>query len=164
MVKSTVIFELSSEFLFIFRECATSDVLELLRDNWQHYSQWVDGAHMKWQSADFLESTNAVKKTLRNTTVQSTSGSLALQETVLAGIDSELDDGCTIPSLSSTVDPSHPDWSFLSHLGVVTTPDIHYYLRCLATIAKSAGVDVDKAAYIYEKVQSRYQGNEGLIR
>ena len=37
----------------MFHECHTSDILQLLRDNWHHYSQWIDGAHMKWQNTAF---------------------------------------------------------------------------------------------------------------
>jgi hypothetical protein len=32
------IFELSAEFNFMFAECQSSDVLQVLRDNWHHYS------------------------------------------------------------------------------------------------------------------------------
>lgn len=161
--RAAIIFDLSEEFRFMFRKCATIDVLQLLRDNWQHYSQWIDGAHMKWQSPDFLESSNRVKKSLRNSVVLTTSGYLPLEETVLIEIDRELKDMCSIPALS-VEDPLHMDWRFLSHLGVSTSPDIHYYLRCLAAVSKSTGVDVDKIAHIYEKIQSRYPGNEELIR
>jgi len=147
----------------MFRQCATSDVLQLLRDNWQYYSQWFDGSHMKWQSPEFLESSNGVKDSLRNCIVRTTSRHLPLQETVLPEIDRELKDGCSIPAVC-VEDPSHSDWRFLSHLGVVTSPDIHYYLRCLAEVARSTGADIDKVAYIYEKIQSWYQGNEELIR
>ena len=49
------IFSLSDEFNFMFRECNSSDVLQLFRDNWHHYSRWIDGVHMKWQSTDFME-------------------------------------------------------------------------------------------------------------
>jgi hypothetical protein len=32
-------FTLSEEFIFMFGECSSSDVLQLLKDNWRHYSQ-----------------------------------------------------------------------------------------------------------------------------
>ena len=43
------IFTLSKEFVLMFQECDSADVLQVLKDNWAHYSQWIDGAHMEWQ-------------------------------------------------------------------------------------------------------------------
>lgn len=162
--KGAIIFNLSEEYRFLFGECSTSDVLQLLRDNWRHYSRWIDGAHMEWQTLDFLESSSQLKHQLRNCIVQTTTGSqLALHETVLPGIDRDLERGCSVPAVPVN-DPSHPDWRFLTHLGVLTSPDVHYYLRCLAAVAGTADVDADAVAYLYEKIQTHYQGNETCIR
>lgn len=147
----------------MFRECSTSDILQLLKDNWQHYTQWIDGVHMKWQTPDFIQSSTELKSRLGSCVVQSARGRLLLQETVLPKIDVELDDGEITPSLDIQ-DPSHPDWRFLSHFGVIVYADVHFYLRCLTTIAKDSTPTVDKVAYIYEKIQSVYRGNEKLIR
>ncbi|KAI3318140.1 hypothetical protein HD806DRAFT_549483 [Xylariaceae sp. AK1471] len=156
------IFELSEEFTFMFRECHTSDVLQTLRDNWQHYSQWIDGAHMKWQNPEFLNSSTWLRNSLRSCLVQSAKGSVPLQEAVLPMIDLELDNGCLIPAVNIQ-DPRHPDWRLLNIFDVIISADIHYYLRCLFAIAEEACRDIDKVAYIYEKIQARYKGNERLI-
>jgi hypothetical protein len=156
-------FALSEEFTFMFRECHTSDVLQLLRDNWHHYSQWIDGAHMKWQNTDFLESSTQLRNSLGACLVQSAKGSLPLQETVLPMIDPELDEGRLIPAVDIK-DPQHPEWTLLSYFGVIMKGDIHYYLRCLIAISEEHCPDVDKVAYIYEQIQARYKENEELIR
>ena len=156
-------FALSEEFTFMFRECHSCDVLQLLRDHWHHYSQWIDGGHMKWQNTAFLESSTQLRKDLGACLVETARGSLPLQETVVPLIDSQLDEGCLIPAVNIK-DPQHSDWSLLSHFGVVMKQDVHYYLRCLIAISEENRPDVDNLAYIYERIQARYKGNEDLIR
>jgi hypothetical protein len=85
-----------------------------------------------------------------------------LHEAVLPIVDTELD-GCLIPAVDIQ-NPLHPDWRLLSIFDVITIANIHYYLRCLMAISEEACPDIDKVAYIYEKIQSRYKGNESLIR
>ncbi len=156
-------FALSEEFTFMFGECHSSDVLQLLRDHWHHYSQWIDGAHMRWQNTAFLESSTHLKNSLRACLVDSARGSLPLQETVVPMIDPQLDEGCLIPAVDIK-DPQHPEWTLLSHFGVIMKEDVHYYLRCLIAISEDHRPDVDNVAYIYEKIQARYRENAELIR
>jgi hypothetical protein len=155
-------FTLSEEFTFMFRECHSSDVLQLLRDNWNHYSQWIDGAHMKWQNNDFLKSSTKLRNSLGAYLVQSAKGPLPLQETVLPMIDPQFDEGRLIPAVNIK-EPQHPEWTLLIHFGVIIKADIHYYLRCLISISGEHCPDVDSVAYIYEQIQARYKENEGLI-
>ena len=156
-------FALSEEFIFMFRECRSSDVLQLLRDYWHHYSQWIDGVHMKWQDTDFLNSSTQLRTTLGACLVESGKGSLPLSETVLSMIDPQLDKDCYIPTVDIK-DAGHPEWALLSYFGVVVKGDIHYYLRCLIAISEENRPDIDSVAYIYEKIQARYKDNEELIR
>ena len=156
-------FALSEEFTFMFRECHSSDVLELLRDHWHHYSQWIGGAHMRWQNTGFLESSTQMRNTLGACLVESVKGSLPLQETVLPMIDPQLDEGRLVPAVDIR-DPQHPEWTLLSYFGVIMKRDIHYYLRCLIAISEEHCPDVDTVAYIYEKIQARYKENKELIR
>jgi hypothetical protein len=156
-------FTLSEEFIFMFRECSSSDVLQLLKDNWHHYSQWIDGAHMNWQNAAFLDSSNQLKNSLGICLVQSAKGLLPLQGTVLPTIDRQLDEGRHIPAVEIS-DPQHPEWTLLSYFGVIMKGDVQYYLRCLISISEEHRPDIDSVAYIYEQIQARYRGNEELIR
>ena len=156
-------FALSEEFTFMFRECFSSDVLQLLRDHWQHYSQWIDGAHMKWQTPAFCKSSQQLKKSLGARLVQTARGSLPLQETVVPMIDPQLDKGGLIPAVNIK-DPQHLQWALLGYFDVVMKGDIHYYLRCLIAISEEHRPDVDDVAYIYEKIQASYKENEERIR
>ncbi|KAK3364544.1 hypothetical protein B0T25DRAFT_576782 [Lasiosphaeria hispida] len=86
-----------------------------------------------------------------------------LWDTVLPNIDNELEQGCLIPAVQIE-DALHPDWRLLGDLGVIIAADVHYYLRCLGALAGDAAPDISKVAYIYEKIQSHYRGNEKVIR
>jgi hypothetical protein len=156
-------FTLSEEFIFMFGKCSSSDVLQLLKDNWRHYSQWIDGVHMNWQNAAFLESSTQLKDSLGACLVQSAKGLMPLQGTVLPTIDRQLDEGRHIPAVDIS-DPQHPEWTLLSYFGVTMKGDVQYYLRCLFSISEEHRPDVDSVAYIYEQIQVRYRGNEELIR
>ncbi|KAL9597097.1 MAG: hypothetical protein Q9219_005380 [cf. Caloplaca sp. 3 TL-2023] len=155
-------FAISEEFTIMFRECHSSDVLQLLKDHWHYYSQWIDGTHMQWQDASFLQSSNQLRHALGACWVASAKGSFKLRETVLPSIDPQLDEAL-IPVVNIE-NAQHPEWILLNHFGVVTKGDIHYYLRCLIAISKTYYPDVDQVTYIYENIESRYQGNEELIR
>jgi len=157
------LFTLSEEFEFMFSECRTSDVLQLFRDNWHHYSKWIEGAHMKWQHGAFLAARSHLKSTLGVSRVQSAAGPLPLQETVLPKIDIELDEEALIPALDIN-NAQHPEWALLSNFGVLMKGDINYYLRCLIAISDGPSPNVDKVAYIYEQIQTRYRENEDIIR
>ena len=156
-------FALSEEFTYMFRECFSSDVLQLLRDHWQHYSQWIDGAHMKWQNTAFCKSSEQLRKSLGSCLVKTARGSLPLQETVVPMIDPQLDKGGLIPAVDIK-DPLHLQWALLGYFDVIMKADIHYYLRCLIAISEEHRPDVDDVAYIYERIQASYKENEERIR
>lgn len=162
-IEAKTIFTLSEEFLFMFQECDSSDVLQILRDNWTHYSQWIDGAHMEWQDPNFVLSSTRLKTSLGLCEVQSAKGILRLEDLVLPGIDCQLDDRGSIPTVHIR-DPQHTSWNFLNFFGVLVKADAHYYLRCLISISGEQCPDIDDVAYIYWKIQTFYKGNEELIR
>lgn len=157
------LFDLSEEFAYMLRECDSSDVLELLRENWHHYSQWVDGAHMKWQGADFTIASSQLKNRIGASSVQTMRGVLPLNESVLGKLDTHLEQGRLIPALDIK-EPEQPDWNMLSYFGVLMKADVDYYLRCLIALSKDPKPDIDTIAYIYEQIQSKYTGNENIIR
>lgn len=160
---SDPIFSLSEEFTFMFHECQSSDVLEILKDNWQYYSQWIDGAHMKWQDSEFARATTLLKTTLAQCIVQTAKGALPLCETVLPTVDRRLDESRCIAALE-VQNPQHPGWKFLGFFGVPLQANIHYYLSCLIAISEKQDPDIDDVAYVYEKIQSLYKGNEHLVK
>jgi hypothetical protein len=158
-----VVFDMSEEFSYMVRECQSSDVLQVLKDNWRHYSQWIEGVHMSWQSPGFVESCVQLKKKLGSYEVISACGTKPLRETVLPAIDHQLDQGTYIPAVNIE-DPHHTEWKLLGFFGVILVADVHYYLRCLIAMVEHSHADIDHVTYVYEKIQSFYRGSEDLIR
>jgi hypothetical protein len=81
------IFTLSDEFVFMFSECQSPDVLQVLRDSWHHYSQWITAAHITWQTPEFVASSVQLKNRLGSCVVASAGSAVPLRETVLPSID-----------------------------------------------------------------------------
>jgi hypothetical protein len=158
-----LLFDLSEEFKSMLHECDSSDIFQLIRDNWHHYSQWVEGAHMKWQSQEYASASIQLKNKVGASLVQTIRGPLPLNETVLAKLDTELDQSKAAPALQLH-EPENSEWSVLANFGVVVKSDVHYYLQCLTTLCRDEAPDIDVIGYIYEQLQSMYTGNEGIIR
>jgi hypothetical protein len=158
-----LLFDLSEEFKFMLHECASSDIFQLIRENWHHYSKWIEGAHMRWQSAEYVHASMHLKNQIGATLAQTIRGPLPLRETVLAKLDIQLDQNKLVPALQLH-EPEHAEWNFLTYFGVVMKSDVHYYLRCLITLSGDEAADVDVVEYIYEQIQSRYTGNEEIVR
>ncbi len=160
---SKTIFDISDEFMFMFRECQSSDVLQVLRDNWHHYSQWIDGAHMQWQDSDFLYSSIQLNEKIASFSVMTAMGKKPLQETVLPSVDRQLDQEYITPSIH-IIEPGHKDWRLLGCFGVLQNASAEYYLRCLQAISEQKRPNVDLVTYVYDKIQTFYRGNETLIK
>lgn len=160
---ASLLFDMSEEFEYMFRECDSSDVLQLLRENWHHYSQWIEGTHMTWQSGEFVTASAHLKNRISTSSVRTMRGLSPLNETVLANLDMQLDQDKLIPAVELN-EPEHPEWTILSYFGVLMKSDVNYYLRCLIAISSYEKPDIDTVAYVYEQIQSKYTGNEELIR
>jgi hypothetical protein len=161
------IFTISDEFIYMFSKCRSSDVLQILRDNWHHYSQWISGLHMSWQDPEFVVSSGKLTYQIGSCAVRSAIRTMPLRETVLPAIDRQLDrrldQRCLIPAVE-IIDPQDANWRFLGSFGVVLIADVHYYLRCLIAISEQDRADIDQVAYIYDKIQSFYRGSEPMIQ
>jgi hypothetical protein len=158
-----LLFDMSEEFKFMLHECDSSDVFQLIRDNWHHYSQWVEGAHMKWQSQEYVSASKQLRDKIGASLVKTLRGPLPLLETVLEELDMQLDQSKVVPALQLH-EPGNPEWNLLTYFGVVVKSDVDYYLRCLTILSRDEASDINVVSYIYEQIQSRYTVNEGLVR
>jgi hypothetical protein len=158
-----LLFDLSEEFEYMLHNCTSADVFQLVRDNWHHYSQWLEGPHLEWQSQEYMFSSMQLKNKIGASMVQTIRGPLPLNETVLANLDMQLEQNKVVPALQ-VHDPDHVGWNMLTYFGVIVKCDIHYYLRCLITLSRDQATDADVVGYVYEQIQLRYTGNERLIR
>ncbi|UPX11197.1 uncharacterized protein EKO05_0001817 [Ascochyta rabiei] len=158
-----LLFSLSEEFICMLRDCESMDVLQLFRDNWHYYSQWIEGAHLEWQSGEYVVASTHLKYQVGASLVRTSRGSLPLHDTVLAKLDVQLDQSRFVPALYIQ-QPEDTEWHILTYFGVGVKSDVHYYLRCMTTLSRDEAPDIDVVSYIYEQIQSRYTGNEELIR
>lgn len=158
-----LMFALSEEFRFMLEQCDSADVLKLVRDNWHHYSQWIEGAHMKWQSDEYVTASTQLKSKIGESLVRTMRGPLRLNETVLANLDVHLNQSQALPVVLIP-EPENTEWSLLAYFGVVMKSDVNYYVRCLVALSNDGHPDVDCVGYIYEQIQSNYTGNEEFIR
>jgi hypothetical protein len=158
-----LLFDLSEEFKYMLHNCDSADVFQLLRDNWHYYSQWLEGVHLEWQSQEYIFASMQLKNKIGASVVQTIRGLLPLGETVLANLDAQLEQSKAVPALQ-VPNPEQVGWNMLTHFGVIVKCDIHYYLRCLITLSRDQATDADVVGYVYEQIQSRYTGNERLIR
>jgi hypothetical protein len=134
-------FQLSEDFEFIIKTFASSDVLLLLRDNWDEYSVFLDcdqalksrrdNMNLKYDSKRAAACATLLKKKLR-----------AILVTCMNGKKQRLD-ATFIPSRELLVasqdgvpfvdipDSDNDHWEMLKTLGVSIKLDISFYLRCL---------------------------------
>ncbi|KAL2408478.1 hypothetical protein ABEF93_003919 [Exophiala dermatitidis] len=156
---------LSSHFKFIIRYNEPKDFLILLRDNWNHYSQWLE------DDRDCVGSgiDEPCRKRLRNELGQS-------QIRCHGGIMKPLRDVfLSIPELVEKAqgqvpfvevdDALDPRWRRLAVLGLGVEGDVRFYLRCLESMSGSREqTAVDRAALLLEQIQARYADDEELVR
>jgi len=126
---------LTPEFRFLRKE-ATSDLILLVRDNWEHYSQDIQDTHL---------STSPLRQAMSKLNVPCTDGSIRrLYETVLPS-DSLKSAGNRLPFIDVS-NPNEPSWLNFSAFGVITTPTMDLYLReLIALAALPVNEDVTKA-------------------
>jgi hypothetical protein len=160
--RSSFLFRLSPDFQSVIGSCRGYDVLCMLRDNWFHYSQWISGIHLKWQTEDFRRASANLKIEIGLCQLRCNRGLVTMHDAVLPGLDKELE-GCKVLLALDIEDAQNPDWSFLGHFGVVLINDINYYLRCLITISRNGRKGANFVEHIYRQIERLYDGNQRSI-
>lgn len=151
-------FVISDHFRFVMDKCDSGDVLEFLRDNWRHYSKWIED-ESPLDCSKLRESRLGVRSALGSMMVHSQAGLGRLSETLLPGIDSLIDE---IPGVRvlRIKDPGDKRWVVLEHLGAAIRRDAKYLLACLEQIAGSTAVRKEQASHVYAQLQVEYANNQ----
>jgi hypothetical protein len=126
-------FELSRDFKFILKNCELAQVLKLLRDNWDHYSKWVEEGEWDDSSSQQSASKSRVREDLASMEITCGRRKVALGKTILPSIDFDMEDIPFMPVLNIE-DPKNNRWQVLSNLGVGVKKDVHYYIVCLESL------------------------------
>jgi hypothetical protein len=154
-------FKLSLEFKYIFGVCDSADVLEVIRENWDYYANWIEESSSGKDSAICVASKEQIKAAIGSMTVSWCKGTAALKDTVLPALDSVVDESPCVRSLAVRK-PSLKQWQVLRRFGVTVKTGISYYMRCLEAIQGSSAPK-HIIAHIYGKIQSEYSNNEQFI-
>lgn len=155
-------FSLSDCFEYLLESCSTSDVLQVISDNWGEYSRYFvsKGPH----SCDTcLSCRQGLVKTIRATRVRQTlqnNWDAKIGDLVLPGIDPRIQTSLTTlatlntPNSKTTGDTLR---SHLSHLGVATKQDDSFYMKCLRELQRQGSTVEKDIEYVYEQIQKYYE-------
>jgi hypothetical protein len=154
-------FELSRDFKFILKNCELEQVLKLLRDNWDHYSKWIEQGEWDDSSSQQSASKSRVREELASMEISCGRRKVALGKTVLPSIDFDMEDIPCIPVLNIE-DPKNNRWQVLSNLRVGVKKDLHYYIICLESI-RALEQPLKHVRMLYKKLQAECSGNEEII-
>lgn len=161
-------YSLSKEFKFLFQACSASDVLQLLNEHWTRYAEWVEPGATPQNNSNtgIADSKRHLIQEIGLCEVQTRHGSCPLSQTILPGLDPQID-GFDIPvpilEMERCGDPTLR--RRLGILGIKVENNVQYYLACLRALARQQfQPGHDAISYIYEQIQARYSSNEDEIK
>ena len=156
-------FQLSEDFMFIFKRYGSATSLLLLRDNWEYYSRWLEGGSFRDVGQEWRVSRMAVTFTLRALEVQCLGGiSTPLQGTFLPKIQLPPELSISVPLLSIP-DADNPRWVVLKHLGVITEMGVDIFIHCLHQL-KRTDVGIEIVSQLYHEICRRTREDPELVR
>ncbi|OCK90529.1 uncharacterized protein K441DRAFT_578728 [Cenococcum geophilum 1.58] len=153
---------LSEEFRYLLANCQSSDILWVLRENWAHYSKWIENNNSSPQSPTQVVSNHLILEELKSQKVKCRNGLVPLSKTVLPMLDHFLQDRDCFPFLD-VKDAKSPRWGFLSYFGVAVNRSAQYYVSCLEALHNS-NPRKELLTHIYQQIQNYYIGEELTIR
>ncbi|KAF4631646.1 hypothetical protein G7Y89_g6486 [Cudoniella acicularis] len=155
-------FNLSDDFKFILGKCESSDVLLLLRNNWDYYKTWIEEKEWDEKSPEYRASKGKVRDRLAGIDVKCRMGKFPLGRTFLPLIDVDMDEIHGLPVLDIQ-DPKDQRWQVLVNFGTAVKKDIQFYLLCLENM-QGSNPSVEDISSIYRKLQFKCSENGELIR
>lgn len=162
-------FALSDDFEFIIKNFPSSEVLLLLRDNWEAYSKYFDpdqvltaskeGPMLQYTQVNFSASVGRLKQKLGSMLVTCKDGrTLRLDTTFLPSHELLVASQDEVPFVDIP-DAENTSWHVLKLLGVSISVDISFYLRCLEGLVGS--VDEDRIRNLFNSIQLRSSDKDG---
>jgi hypothetical protein len=158
-------FKMSEDFEFIIKNLPSSDILQLLRDNWAEYSRYFDPDRMlkwnkeemnlKFDSTQFTECATDLRKKLESMLVTCTTGKKQrLDATFLPSRELFLLAQEGMPFVY-VPDPDNAHWEVLKTLGVSVKVDVSFYVRCLERLQLEDSDDGIRVAKLLNTIQLR---------
>ena len=145
-------FSLSLDFQFIIDTIPSKEVLLLIRDNWQHYAQWIEAGTSRKDDLNWQNSRDSVRRKLCSMEVQCLGGVVAqLDQTFLPFSTLPPEKSLAIPFLDVS-DPDDERWKYLRHLGVVVKLGAKVFIQYLQALQRSGG-SVSRATEFYKQLR-----------
>jgi len=156
-------FTLSEDFEYIIKTFSSSDVLLLLRDNWEEYSCYLqpdqmsqstrDKLMLKYNSARFNTSAEILRLKIRSMLVTCQDGKKhRLDTTFIPSRDLVVASQEGVPFVDIH-DPDDVKWKMLETFGVSIKVDVSFYLRCLDRLQGSN--NSVQVAKLFDTIQFR---------
>ncbi|KAF3057207.1 hypothetical protein GL218_06286 [Daldinia childiae] len=156
---------LSEEFKFLFKECSVSDVLYLLSEHWNIYSEWIEPSSFRQKHPNTADFNMPLLHNIKHTIVHTLHGPAPIYNTFLPSLDPRVEE-LQIPIPILDIDGSE-DQSFrrkLGCLGINVDVNIYFYLACLTSLGLQQGSpDNDVISYVYEQIQSRFEDDPDSV-
>jgi hypothetical protein len=156
-------FELSHHFKILWETAPSSQILQLFKARWTHYSQWIEDERLD-EDASWGVYRDRLVQEIGILQASCLNGKVfPLRQTLLPvkGLSS------TSPSLRGLLDvpnPDDPGWGFLRHFGVTTKIDPSALLDRLREISTGTLVNSDQVTQIYFELLACDQAERDMVR
>lgn len=162
---NTCEFSLSEDFRALFERFHASDVLQLILDQWESYSPWIelDGSHKHCEEC--LNSRASLLEDIGKSPSRIEHGPhTKIMDTALPDVDSLIQDGSvTLDVLRVSNFEDEAVRYRLRYLGVTTRKDSAFYLKCLKAMRRQSTPSEEHVAYLYEQIQGYYADDKDEI-
>lgn len=156
-------FSLSLDFQFIIDTKSSKEVLLLLRDNWQHYAQWIEAGTSRKADLNWRSSQDSLRRKLSSMEVQCLSGVITqLDQTFLPFSTLLPEKSLAIPYLD-VPDPDDERWKHLRHLRVVVKLGAKVFIQYLQELQRNGG-SLSQAAEFYKQLRGLGREEVDAIR
>ncbi|KIX05483.1 uncharacterized protein Z518_06355 [Rhinocladiella mackenziei CBS 650.93] len=159
-------FRLSPDFALIIRNSKSNEFLDLLKENWNHYSWWIeDGAGRSNDDHKQDASRERLRRELQMVQVQCRGCIFRPLREAFLPLPELVDKAQGQVPFVDVRTPLDSRWEKLKFLGLGVAGDVWFYLRCLEALsATREGTVFDKAVIMLEQIQARCSEHPDLVR
>lgn len=148
------LFCLSDDFRRLMKVAPSSRVLEFLKHQWHHYSDWIgEGDERHGKGTKWEESRTRFVADMAMFRVSCLDGATAPLKSTLLPVKRLTETSLSLRNLLDVPKPDDPGWGFLRHFGVKAAFDTRDILRRLREMCKSS-VTLDHASQIYTELMA----------
>lgn len=158
-------FSLARDFRGLFETDHSSHIFQLVVDNWNLYSPWIELDEFHKDCETCLNSREHLLKDIRESSAHPEHGvGTQILDIVLPGIDPFVHYAGVPLAVAKVCNPEDTDVRYkLQYLGVITHKSYAYYLKCLNALRKQHSPSDQLVAYIYQQIEAYYADGKDQI-